>query len=235
MATCEELRQFFDTPLQDIKTPSIFDSLSSWNQLKNINNPIESSFTEIFGELHFHEKTETPLSPDLKKHPLDPPPGVPKNQQNFDSLQLCTEGLGFESLADVEEEDFMNDDNDSSEYLSGGCRLKESRPVTDYSRSLSGKAGKGSRSFPPPISTLGRSGKPLVYFKSYRDDGRFILREVRIPTHEFLHASRQDGRLKLQFVVHPNENNIVVNGGATRGGEEEEDDDDDEHEEMKII
>lgn len=54
--------------------------------------------------------------------------------------------------------------------------------------------------FPPPISCIGRTGKPWVCFKSYRNNGRFILKEVRIPTQEFLHACREDGRLKLQFI-----------------------------------
>ncbi|KAJ0969135.1 hypothetical protein J5N97_022012 [Dioscorea zingiberensis] len=217
MATCGDLRQIFETPLQE--NSSLLDSLSPWNQLKNI-KPIESSFTEIFGELHFHEKIETPASPESKKHPLDPPPGVAKNQHTFESLQLCTEGLGFESLADVEE-DFMNDFSDH--WACGG--LKERRSPAFSSRSSSFKAS-GGRGFPPPISTLGRSGKPLVYFKSYRDDGRFILREVRIPTYEFLHASREDGRLKLHF-IHPNED---INGGEGEGGGDHENEQEDEQE-----
>ncbi|KAJ4955704.1 hypothetical protein NE237_012487 [Protea cynaroides] len=37
-------------------------------------------------------------------------------------------------------------------------------------------------------------------FASEPTAGRFILKEIRIPTQEFLHSCREDGRLKLRFV-----------------------------------
>jgi hypothetical protein len=70
--------------------------------------------------------------------------------------------------------------------------------------------------FPPPISCIGKSGKPWVCFKSYRQDGRFVLKEIRVPTQEFLHARREDGRLHL---VQPNDEILE---------EEEEMDDEDQ-------
>ena len=54
--------------------------------------------------------------------------------------------------------------------------------------------------YPPPISCIGRSGKPWACFRAYRNNGRFVLKEIRIPTQEILHAYREDGRLKLHFV-----------------------------------
>lgn len=51
--------------------------------------------------------------------------------------------------------------------------------------------------FPSPITTI---GKRWMSFKSHRRDGRFILKEIRVPNQEVLHASREDGRLKLKFV-----------------------------------
>ena len=71
--------------------------------------------------------------------------------------------------------------------------------------------------YPPPISSIGRSGKPCVSFMSYRDNGRFVLKEVRTPIQEFLHAHREDGRLKLHFVQPEDE-------------EKEEDGDDEDYE-----
>ncbi|KAL7595779.1 hypothetical protein Lser_V15G28782 [Lactuca serriola] len=53
---------------------------------------------------------------------------------------------------------------------------------------------------PPPISSIGRSGKPWVWLEAFRQDGRFILKEVVIPGQEFLYACREDGRLKLKVV-----------------------------------
>ncbi|CAA0824308.1 Protein of unknown function (DUF3049 [Striga hermonthica] len=44
----------------------------------------------------------------------------------------------------------------------------------------------------------GKCGKPFVSFRSFRQDGRFILKEIRIP--ELLHVQRENGRLKLNFI-----------------------------------
>ncbi|KAJ4966749.1 hypothetical protein NE237_018598 [Protea cynaroides] len=52
--------------------------------------------------------------------------------------------------------------------------------------------------FPPPISCIGRSGKP--WFASDPTVERFILKEIRIPTQESLRSCWEDGRLKLRFV-----------------------------------
>lgn len=104
-------------------------------------------------------------------------------------MQLCTEGLGFESSDDVE--DLKDGTNESWE------RFKEKEGVKRY---VSSRVSE----YPPPISSIGRSGRPWVCFKSYRSEGRFVLEEIRIPTHEFLHACREDGRLKLNF-VHPDD------------------------------
>ncbi|CAL1403906.1 unnamed protein product [Linum trigynum] len=228
MATCGSLQHIFDKPLPE-KTPSpsssssLLETLSSsWNQLKP---PIDhSSFTELFGELHFKDTSFS--SGNLKNpYPLS-------GSKLADSLQLCTEGLGSESSADVE--DLNNNDNISSttgwqhqeqEEEDIEKRTPASPPTTTTTRGIIAKHYSGlenqsrggehrrlSRSFsdrgvsfPPPISCIGKTGKPWVCFKSYREDGRFVLKEVRIPTQEFLHACREDGRLKLQFVQPDNE------------------------------
>ncbi|KAK1426233.1 hypothetical protein QVD17_14902 [Tagetes erecta] len=52
------------------------------------------------------------------------------------------------------------------------------------------------REFPPPISSLGRR----FCFKSYRFNGRLVLKEERMLTQEILHAYREDGRLKMRFI-----------------------------------
>lgn len=112
-----------------------------------------------------------------------------------DSLQLCTEGLGFESCDDVEDvQNGIKDDWDKQEE-----RVTRHSPRENSYTELRRSRTPGS-AFPPPISCIGRSGKPWVCFKSYRHDGRFVLKEIRIPNQELLQACREDGRLKLQFV-----------------------------------
>lgn len=118
----------------------------------------------------------------------------------FESLQLCTEGLGSESSDDVEDL--------QGEMTNENWQIKEDKVVsTSVKQVVSGiSSGELRRprmsreAFPPPLSFIGRSGKAGVCFTSYRQDGRFVLKEVRIPTQEFLQARREDGRLKLQIV-----------------------------------
>lgn len=117
---------------------------------------------------------------------------------NSESLQLCTEGLGFESLDNLEDLKILDFQNSSmrEKVVCDRSRKEESY----YNR----KKGKERGLFPPPISSIGGNNnvgkKPWVSFESYREDGRFILKEIRIPSQECLHACREDGRLRLSFV-----------------------------------
>ncbi|KAK8661197.1 hypothetical protein V6N13_052095 [Hibiscus sabdariffa] len=147
------------------ENPTLLQSLSPCNQIKPIEQP---AFTQVFG----HGKRES-------------------FSWNAESLQFCTEGLGFESSDEVE--DTRNEERGN----------KATRTTEHSTRENVKRSSSSSRGFPPPISCIGKSGKPCVCFKSYRQDGRFVLKQVRIPTQDFLHACREDGRLKLQF-VHPN-------------------------------
>ncbi|KAG6678832.1 hypothetical protein I3842_14G101700 [Carya illinoinensis] len=154
------------------------------------------------------------------------------SSMSSDSLQLCTEGLGFESSDDVEDmrsemsEDWQNQEEKISTKknhlpceIQGGGEFRRS------------KISVGA--FPPPISCISRSGKPQVCFKSYRQDGRFVLKEIRIPTHEFLHACREDGRLKLHF-VQPNDE-ILEEEDEEEEEDEDEADGEEENEDNEYI
>ncbi|RZC90956.1 hypothetical protein C5167_028788 [Papaver somniferum] len=149
--------------------------------------------------------------------------------QSKKNLQMCTEGLGVESFDCIEEE--KKDDSENQEKN----RSKLGHHISSSSSHIMGHEFRrlsrtGARKFPPPISSIGISGKPGVSFRSFRKDGRFVLKEIRIPTQEFLHASREDGRLKLNF-VHPQRRIL----------EEQKEEDtessciDDEHEETKDV
>lgn len=114
---------------------------------------------------------------------------------NPESLQLCTEGLGFESSADVEE---LKSDVKTDIWEKKGENFLHDQ-ISVGSGEVTRRVRKSGGEFPPPISCIGESGKPWVWFESYRQNGRFVLKEIRVPSQEFLHASREDGRLKLQF------------------------------------
>ncbi|KAL6595567.1 hypothetical protein ACP70R_047907 [Stipagrostis hirtigluma subsp. patula] len=117
------------------------------------------------------------------------------------SLLLCTEGLGSESTVDAD--DMLKDGDADAEAL---CPGKDA-DAGDAARAAAeeGKQEqeeqekKRAPSFPPPIRSIGRGGKPCVCFRSFRADGRFVLMEVVIPGKELLQAYREGGRLRLQF------------------------------------
>uniref|UniRef100_A0A2P2NFJ8 Uncharacterized protein MANES_04G003000 n=1 Tax=Rhizophora mucronata TaxID=61149 RepID=A0A2P2NFJ8_RHIMU len=117
--------------------------------------------------------------------------------KNSDSLQLCTEGLGFKSSDNVE--DLKTEMNKGWQHQEKKLSVESHSMLENTSRE-SGKMRPSRGAFPPLISCIGKSGRPVVCFKSYRQDSRFVLKEVRIPTQELLHARREDGRLKLQFI-----------------------------------
>ncbi|TXG73596.1 hypothetical protein EZV62_002175 [Acer yangbiense] len=269
MAACESLQHIFDNSMPE--KPTLLESLSSpWNQIKPID---QSSFVELFGELHFKEKSQSSTSSapspapapssfpilsssssssslfglypqscyglkpnnDNKKSPfLDSFSGTAKvnysschnksdsfSSMNSESLQLCTEGLGSESFDDVEDlksEDWQNHEKKAS--------------ITSHSatENLCGDFRKSKTlgsAFPPPISCIGKTGKPWVCFKSYRHDGRFVLKEVRMPSQELLQACREGGRLKLQF-VHPNDDILELEDEDYEDEDYEEDEEEDE-------
>ncbi|KAF8395405.1 hypothetical protein HHK36_019351 [Tetracentron sinense] len=208
MAACSSLQHIFENPLPE--NPTLIESLSSWNQIKST-KPIElSSFTEIFGELHFKEnhpessssspclrppsfsiisqpemekpnkytdnnENKNPALDFLLNNQMNKYVGCHKKSDSFssmnsESLQLCTEGLGFESLDDVE--DMKNESTDDWQN-----HEKEKANITKHSSTdnLCGEFRRSrtrDRAFPPPISCIGRTGKPCVCFKSYRHDGR---------------------------------------------------------------
>ncbi|KAK4286337.1 hypothetical protein QN277_002905 [Acacia crassicarpa] len=238
----------FDNSLP--QSPTLLESLS-FNKIRPVIPIDESSITELFGELHFNESpspspsSSAPIStlqstglqkPDEKdvfdskqitsesNHSIRHKSSDSFSSFNSESLHFCTEGLGCESSDDME--DFKAG---MDEY----CWETQSEKVSTKKKNLASEDSYGEcrRSrirgleYPPPISCIGSSGKPWVLFKSYRDNGRFVLKEIRIPTREFLYADREDGRLKLRFVMPDDEFREEQN-------DEEEDDDDDDDAEL---
>ncbi|XP_050370991.1 altered inheritance of mitochondria protein 44 [Argentina anserina] len=275
MAACGSLQHIFETPLT-AESPRLLDSLSSWNNLQPVKAIHKSSFTEIFGALHFNDNsplssTSSPVVSrsfsssslvdvasqpkiiDGKKNETDHKISPISNEASFsgtenkynrshkssdtfssmnsESLQLCTEGLGFESSGDVEsptssdvKEEWQNVQEKVSFTTKQCFTATSNNHFSGHRKTRSASFG----GFPPPISCISKSGKPWVCFKSYRHDGRFVLKEIRIPTQEFLHAYREGGRLKLHFIHHEDEQ---ILSEVERENDDEDDDDDDDNEE----
>lgn len=132
-------------------------------------------------------------------------------------------------------EDLKIEVHDTESHNHMGEKVHVRRHSTDsYCRKI---RSNGKTMFPPPIPYIGQTGKPSVSYQSYRQNGRFVLKEVRTPTQECLKASREDGRLRLSF-VQPDEDdeeegNVVEDKddgekeegeGEMRKDEEEEED-----------
>ncbi|CAL4896841.1 unnamed protein product [Urochloa decumbens] len=251
MAADGALRRLFEKPLPE--NPTLLEALSACHHHRNVhhhnNNPIDpSSFTEIFGELHFQEKPQQPPERDI---PMSPPPPAPrppprtlswldiaaeaemstlsKDDSSLDgllrpkpaatvkrsasfcmkkssaSLLLCTEGLGSESTVDAD--DMLKDaeaEAEAAAAIGGHGKEAETERSSCVKDGAAVEEGKEERrqpnAFPPPIRSIGRGGgKPRVCFRSFREDGRFVLLEVVIPGKDLLQASREGGRLRLQF------------------------------------
>ncbi|URE13915.1 hypothetical protein MUK42_24450 [Musa troglodytarum] len=76
-----------------------------------------------------------------------------------------------------------------------------------YTRSHSDIGFTSREGFPPPISTIGRGGvKPWVCLKSFKEDGRLVLKKIKLPT--CLQATRENGRLLLQL-AHPKNKDVA--------------------------
>ncbi|XP_039126739.1 protein FAF-like, chloroplastic [Dioscorea cayenensis subsp. rotundata] len=136
------------------------------------------------------------------------------------SLETCTESLGSETGSDVfysdsdiesfssfsdvsdvgEEEkepekqlqprhdDDDDDDDDDAEKLltvNYHCSISKKSPV---------------RSFPPPLPSISRRDGPCLSMRPHRRDGRLVMEAVQVPSQNYLHAERHDGRLLLSFV-----------------------------------
>ncbi|KAK7257617.1 hypothetical protein RIF29_31703 [Crotalaria pallida] len=181
-------------PSPSCSCPS-FQELEHANLLAQQNNEIVSDInqTPYYSSPYVTNNTNNIISHNHKSNDSF-------SSLNSESLHLCTEGLCSESSDDVEDmKGGINEwwqtqkekeggvNNNKHSYSYGECRTRS-------------RVNGGSSEYPPPISCIGKSGKPWVSFRSYRKNGRFVLRGIRIPTQELLHAHREDGRLTLHFV-----------------------------------
>ncbi|KAL6566986.1 hypothetical protein OROMI_015390 [Orobanche minor] len=203
----------------DIQIDDVHSSIGSSPSSSLSSSSTSPAFTARPG-IVIHKKDENRGADKNYTSGYNRPSGRKKPYKHSGSFSsVCTEGLGFESFDDVEDlvkkDRVCNNNNNNNNNKFDERHFKEERR-SSWTRNIKtsdqnhhyrhhrsdylqrSRICRGD--FPPPISCIGRSGKPWVYFKSYRQDGRFILKEIRIPTQEFLHACREDGRLRLQFI-----------------------------------
>ncbi|KAI0513390.1 hypothetical protein KFK09_009410 [Dendrobium nobile] len=186
------------------------DSYSPWGQQHLPSTSSVSSF-EIFGE-HCHSPSST----------TSPPPPSPTHHQSIASIAEPDNTPAFKTIDELchaEKSDFypnsdanINEGKEQFGYMpsKSTCERSSFEKVGEYRRSNGD--GVGQVEFPPPITTIGSGGKPRVYFKSFRKDGRFVLREIRIPTQRCLQSKREDGRLTMQVLRPKDEEEKMMKG-----------------------
>ena len=170
MAAYRSFHQIFENPIQNKTPKSFLDTLSSSSPWNPI--PIKG--------YHVTDHDETPPFTEIFGELHFKEPSSTENS----SLQLCTEGLGSESYYDLEDGKVNCDGNGEDEIEVKG---KEEN-------------GSNDEECGPQEKERKEYAMTRMSFKTYREEGRLVLEEVRIPRREFLRASREDGRLKLKLV-----------------------------------
>lgn len=129
-----------------------------------------------------------------------------------DGLDSCTESLGSESSEERRSDGTTGDCEISSPPASSiaGERRRAAR------RRSATTEKNPPRRFPPPLPSLDRNGHPSFFLRPVRKDGRLELTEVKINRPEILRASREDGRLRLHFVVTGEEDGKNDNKNVTK-------------------
>lgn len=158
-------------------------------------------------------------------HPLMPAtyPFRTTRVLNQRSLDMCTESLGSETgsdgYSDIDDcfedaavaaavivprhHDTLDTNGEVLEetdryYDSKPSREKKELPQVNYHCSI-GQTSK-VRSFPPPLPSISRRDGVCINMKPHRRDGNLIIEAVPVPSQNYLHCHRHNGRLLLSFV-----------------------------------
>ncbi|KAE8734817.1 U-box domain-containing protein 23 [Hibiscus syriacus] len=135
------------------------------------------------------------------------------------SLEICTESLGSETgsdgfsssppseTGDVEEDRKEEDQHGVLQQQKTACFDDEDdQPrYVKCNYDVIGKKSTQYGSFPPPIPSLSRKDGASVRMETHRDNGRFVLEAVSVPSKNNFLAQRQDGRLVLTLFNSINE------------------------------
>ena len=132
---------------------------------------------------------------------------------NQKGLEMCTESLGSETGSYTSK----SNDEDPLLALKSGKIFTAREPSKEPEIGVTGKMN-GSRSFPPPLSSI--SSLDCVQVRPHRVGGRLVIKAVSVGTcHTYFHAERGDGRLRLRFLK-----------GCSQNFDHEDDEDDGEDE-----
>ncbi|XP_074582978.1 uncharacterized protein LOC141839185 [Curcuma longa] len=130
------------------------------------------------------------------------------------SLEICTESLGSETGSD-DFSSFLDDDDLDCKF--GDDEKEEELEDVSVAAAVAGERPRGKeltsvnyhgsvsrrspvRSFPPPLPSISRRDGRCIRMRPHRRDGRLVVEAVSVPSQNYLHAQRVDGRLLLSFI-----------------------------------
>ncbi|KAF5188279.1 hypothetical protein FRX31_022135 [Thalictrum thalictroides] len=212
---------------------------------------------ELFGELHFNESPNSTLpvylrpssstsssSSVVEKNPEPKvegekdkddtgiegkgsqlPEDTTETHENSENLlQPCTQGLESK-VFDAEE---PNNENQIDEHKDKKM-VDIPKPISSLKQCNIGMAREHNKKYPPPLSSFGKNGKPQYSFKHIREDGRLVIKMIKNPPQDYLHACRENGRLRIYLVKAEDQEDSAPGGGevADPAGNQEQDDLDD--------
>ncbi|WOL01136.1 hypothetical protein Cni_G09850 [Canna indica] len=165
---------------------------------------------DIWSAIQLQKKTaEQPAAPYV--HPLVRRSSSLLSQK---SLEICTESLGSETGSD----DFSSFVDDLSrgeeekidvrekqvaveaEVRAAGMRRRlHGAKLMSVNYHRSNRRRSPPSSFPPPLPSISQRNVPCLHMRPHRVDGRLVMEAVAVPSKNYLHAQRFDGRLLLSF------------------------------------
>ncbi|KAF7101444.1 hypothetical protein CFC21_102789 [Triticum aestivum] len=140
-----------------------------------------------------------------------------RRSMSHESLSLCTESLGCETgtrgdfldLASLlyapPPTSHQTDDAVAADFFSPLALQEDDEEEEEVTiREVQYHRARPQRAFPPPLTSMSRrrgdDAGPCLRVRSLRRDGRLVLEAVAAKPQGYLHAQREDGRLKLCFV-----------------------------------
>ncbi|CAD5182769.1 unnamed protein product [Musa acuminata subsp. malaccensis] len=129
------------------------------------------------------------------------------------SLEICTERLGSETGSDGFSS-FMDDLDFHHPSKLAGEETEEEKKYVPFEKQAAGggarelasvsshcSVGRRSppRSFPPPLPSISQRNVPCLHMRPHRLDGRLVMEAVAVPSKNYFHAQRVDGRLVLSL------------------------------------
>ncbi|KAK1292912.1 hypothetical protein QJS10_CPB17g00796 [Acorus calamus] len=144
------------------------------------------------------------------------------------SLEICTESLGSETgtdcftSSDEFDFDFFNSPPSSEagdDEAAAAAHDEEDESMTKLKRrrhqkkqQLMGSVNyhcssmslkSAPKSYPPPLPSISRRDGPCLHMRPHRVDGRLVVEAVPVPSQNYLHVQRENGRLVLSFIDIP--------------------------------